>query len=124
MWAVRVGLCFPQATPGVVNGEEAKMPDEYLMREQFCERFHISDRTAERWRATGEGPPFVRLGQRKIAYRASDCEHWAAARTFRHRAEELQSVARGGASAHDLDLKPSDDALPMPKQLPQSDAAA
>jgi predicted DNA-binding transcriptional regulator AlpA len=74
------------------------MPDEYLMQEQFCERFHISDRTAERWRATGEGPPFVRLGQRKIAYRASDCERWAAARTFRHRAEELQSVARGGAS--------------------------
>jgi predicted DNA-binding transcriptional regulator AlpA len=99
------------------------MADEYLMQEQFCERFHISDRTAERWRATGEGPPFVRLGQRKIAYRASDCERWAAARTFRHRAEELRSVVRGGASVR----KPSDDALAIsprqPPQEPSSDAA-
>src|SRR5271163_1343203 len=101
------------------------MPDEYLMQEQFCERFHISDRTAERWRATGEGPPFVRLGQRKIAYRASDCERWAAARTFRHRAEELQSVAHAGASVSDRDRKRSDDALAIsPRQPPQSDAAA
>ena len=104
------------------------MTDEYLKQEQFCERFHISDRTAERWRATGEGPPFVRLGQRKIAYRASDCERWAAARTFRHRAEALQSVARGGASTGDLDRKPSDEGLAIsPRQPPQersSDAAA
>jgi hypothetical protein len=104
------------------------MSDEYLMQEQFCERFHISDRTAERWRATGEGPPFVRLGQREIAYRASDGERWAAAWTFRHRAEELRSVARGGASVGDLDRKPSDDALAIsPRQSPQersSDPAA
>jgi predicted DNA-binding transcriptional regulator AlpA len=116
--------------PGDVQRRKAgkpKLADEYLMQEQFCERFHISDRTAERWRATGEGPPFVRLGKRKIAYRASDCERWAAARTFRHRAEELRSVVRGGASVRDLDRKPSDDALAIsprqPQQEPSSDAA-
>lgn len=68
------------------------MTDEYLLQREFCRKFHVSDRTAERWRTTGDGPPWVRLGQRKIAYRLSDCERWAAERTFRHRAEELHQI--------------------------------
>jgi predicted DNA-binding transcriptional regulator AlpA len=63
--------------------------DEYLTPSQFCKTYHASERSAERWRTTGEGPPWVRIGQRKIVYRRSDCERWAAERTFRHRAEEL-----------------------------------
>ena len=68
------------------------MQDEYLLQHQFCARFRVSPRTAERWRVTGDGPSWVRLGQRKVAYRLSDCERWAAERTFRHRAEELQNA--------------------------------
>jgi len=67
------------------------MAEEYLPTTKFCERYGVSDRTAVRWRSTGDGPPFVRLGPREIRYRVSDCDAWAAARTFRHRAEEVAS---------------------------------
>jgi predicted DNA-binding transcriptional regulator AlpA len=61
----------------------------YLTEREFSERYHVAQRTVQRWRATGEGPAFVRVGPRRIAYRLSDCEAWAAARTFPHRAAEL-----------------------------------
>ena len=61
----------------------------YITEDEFCARYFISPRTAQRWRITGDGPPWVRLGLRKVAYRIADCESWTAARTFRHRAEEL-----------------------------------
>jgi hypothetical protein len=69
----------------------------YLTERMFCERYHVTSRTAQRWRAVGEGPPFVRTGPRHILYRLSDCEAWAAARTFRHRADELLHKAEAAA---------------------------
>ena len=66
------------------------MPDCYLTERDFSDRYNVSPRTAQRWRATGEGgPPFVRLGFRRVGYRLSDCEAWAAGRTFTSRAAEL-----------------------------------
>ena len=68
--------------------------DAYLTEEQFCGRYHVSARSSQRWRQTGEGGPlWVRLGFRRVAYRLSDCEAWAASRTFRHRAAELAQAA-------------------------------
>ena len=62
----------------------------YLTEAEFAARYlNGARRTAQRWRVTGDGPPFVRLGPRRIAYRESDLEAWAAARTFPHRAAEL-----------------------------------
>ncbi len=71
------------------------MPDDvYLTEDEFCRRYHIGARTAQRWRRTGEGgPSWCRLGMRRIAYRLSDCEQWAASRTFVSRAAELASAA-------------------------------
>jgi len=63
--------------------------DTYLTEEEFAARYHVGRRTAQRWRHTGDGPAWVRLGPRRVLYRLSDCERWAAARTFRHRADEL-----------------------------------
>ena len=71
------------------------MVEVYLTENEFSERFNIPRRTAERWCRSGDGPPYVRLGPRRIAYRLSDCEAWAAARTYPHRAAEL---ARQGAA--------------------------
>ena len=62
---------------------------DYLTEKQFCRRYHVSPRTAQRWLVTGDGPPFVRLGPHKIVYRLRDAETWAAGRTFAHRADEL-----------------------------------
>jgi predicted DNA-binding transcriptional regulator AlpA len=61
----------------------------YLTEEEFAERYHLGRRTVQRWRVVGEGPPWCRLGPRRIVYRLSDCEAWAAARTYQHRADEL-----------------------------------
>jgi predicted DNA-binding transcriptional regulator AlpA len=66
--------------------------DRYLTEDEFCARYHLAPRTAQRWRITGCGPKWVRIGPRRIGYRLSDCEVWTASRTFAHRADEL---ARG-----------------------------
>ena len=64
--------------------------DIFLTEAEFAARYlNGARRTAQRWRTTGDGPPFVRLGPRRIAYRESDCQAWAAARTYRHRAAEM-----------------------------------
>ena len=70
------------------------MSDIYLTEREYCERYHVGPRTAQRQRATGiGGPKYVRLGLRRIGYRLSDCEAWAAARTYQHRAAELATAA-------------------------------
>lgn len=60
----------------------------YLTEKEFSQRYNVARRTAARWRVSGDGPPFVRLGPRRIAYRLADCEQWAAARTHVHRSAE------------------------------------
>jgi hypothetical protein len=67
---------------------------EYLTEQMFSERYLVPRRTAQRWRTTGEGPAFVRLGQRRVLYRLTDIEKWLASRTFASRAAE---AARAGA---------------------------
>jgi predicted DNA-binding transcriptional regulator AlpA len=64
-------------------------PVEYLNQREVAARYHLSERTIERWRGTGDGPAFVRIGRRRVVYRLADCEAWAAARTSAHRAAEM-----------------------------------
>lgn len=64
--------------------------DRYLSEDEFCEQFKIAPRTAQRWRRTGAGPKWVRIGLRRICYNQADCRAWVAANTFAHRADELQ----------------------------------
>jgi hypothetical protein len=65
----------------------------YLTEREFAVRFHLGLRTVQRWRQTGAGPSWVRAGHRRVLYRLSDCEAWAAEHTFRHRADELARAA-------------------------------
>jgi predicted DNA-binding transcriptional regulator AlpA len=74
----------------------ATMSDVYLTEEEVAARYKISNRSLQRWRYTGNGgPPFVRLGLRRIGYRLSDCEAWAAANTHHSFAAELAVRAAG-----------------------------
>jgi predicted DNA-binding transcriptional regulator AlpA len=70
-------------------GDKLSNPEIYLTEAEFAGRYHLGRRTVQRWRQTGDGPAWVRLGARRVLYRLSDCEAWAAARTYRHRADEL-----------------------------------
>jgi hypothetical protein len=65
---------------------------EYIDEDGLAERYFIPPRTAQRWRATGGGPPFVRLGQRRVLYRIADVEAWLRERTYRHRASSAGSL--------------------------------
>ena len=60
-----------------------------VTQEELAERSGVAVRTVERWRSTGEGPNFVRIGPRKVAYREEAIEAWLSANTFPHRAAEL-----------------------------------
>jgi hypothetical protein len=65
------------------------MADLYLTEREFSERYRLAPRTVQRWRTTGDGPAFMRIGPRRILYRLADCETWASARTYPHRSAEL-----------------------------------
>lgn len=36
----------------------------------------ISAQTLAKWASQGEGPPFIRVGRRRVAYRAGDLRAW------------------------------------------------
>jgi predicted DNA-binding transcriptional regulator AlpA len=66
---------------------------QYLDEAAAAEMLNVSPRTLQRWRATGGGPAFTRVGMRRVAYITAEIERWAAARTFPHRAAELAQIA-------------------------------
>lgn len=75
----------------------------FLTEHETALRLGVSTRTLARWRSTGNGPPFVRLGVRRIGYTPSDIESWARSRTFGSRAEELAkecASAKANAQKH------------------------
>lgn len=52
----------------------------HLSQIELAARWNISHRTLERWRGTGEGPKFIKLGGRVI-YRLEDVEAYEAEQT-------------------------------------------
>ena len=64
-----------------------------LSEEETAARYGISPRTLQRWRVTGDGPKWIRIGLRRVGYRDTDCEEWESKRTFPHRAAELAAKA-------------------------------
>ena len=68
--------------------------DDLMTEAQLCARLHITRRTTLRWRASGDGPAYVRAGERRVLYRRGDVDAWIDDRTFPHRAAEaLQRAA-------------------------------
>lgn len=48
-----------------------------LTVEEAAARVKISKHTLNRWRVTGEGPPFVKYGPRLVRYVESVLDEWA-----------------------------------------------
>ncbi len=63
--------------------------EEFLTDPQLCNKLGVDPRTSRQWRQDGAGPPYLRVGPRRILYRAADVDAWLASRTYRHRAEEV-----------------------------------
>jgi predicted DNA-binding transcriptional regulator AlpA len=55
---------------------------QFLTQKQLAQLLNVSERTLERWRVEGRGPPFVAFGPRRRGYRLSDIEAWTSAQTF------------------------------------------
>lgn len=80
-------------------GPELSAPAaEYLTQAEVARRYKVSERTIERWRLTGDGPPFVRVGLRRVLYRLADCETWLAERTHADRDAESARQRKRQAS--------------------------
>ena len=62
---------------------------EILTEAEAAGLLNMGRSTLERWRATGEGPPWVRLGRHRIRYTRTTLMAWIEARTYQHRAAEL-----------------------------------
>ncbi len=50
-------------------------PPALLSTDELAAYLHIPKRTVEAWRATGDGPPFVRFG-RRVRYPADQLAEW------------------------------------------------
>jgi hypothetical protein len=63
-------------------------PDDeiHLTEGQVATREQVSIRTVQRWRMTGEGPPFLKVGK-AIRYRLKDLREWEEQR-LRHSTSE------------------------------------
>jgi len=48
---------------------------KHLSEAELAERWGISPRTIQRWRRTGQGPPYLKLGGR-VVYALADVEDW------------------------------------------------
>jgi hypothetical protein len=51
----------------------------HISQHKLAKRWDLSPRTLERWRWTGQGPRFLKIGGR-VAYRLEDVEAWEAER--------------------------------------------
>jgi hypothetical protein len=63
---------------GVMSAVENLLAD-FLARDEAAAELKICERTLDRWRRLGEGPPITKLG-RRVLYRRSSLQAWLIAR--------------------------------------------
>lgn len=64
----------------------------YLTEAETARHLKASRRSLQRWRVDGNGPPFIRVGARRVLYDADAIARWTDGRTFAHRAAELTAA--------------------------------
>lgn len=70
---------------------------QHLMRENEAAAFlNYSPRSLQRFRVTGEGPPYRRLGKRRIVYCRADLEAWLAGRGVFTSTSQEDAARKGG----------------------------
>jgi len=58
--------------------QEAERASPYLDEREAASFLKLSPRTLQKWRAHGQGPPFLRLGEKRIVYAIARLTKWAA----------------------------------------------
>ncbi len=84
----------PVAAISTAHSETAMLDNEiYMSTREVAAFLGLSPRTLDRYRVTGDGPPFHRFGNR-VRYARADVEAWAAARRVRSTSDEGQLGGR------------------------------
>jgi predicted DNA-binding transcriptional regulator AlpA len=65
-----------------------------LNQREAAQALRLSERTLERRRVTGDGPPFVKLG-RRVLYQESDIWNWVTLR-LRHSTSDRPAATEPG----------------------------
>lgn len=58
------------------------MPNPFLITSEAAARLHLSPVTLERMRVRGDGPPFIRVSQKRILYDTDQLDAWARSQRF------------------------------------------
>lgn len=53
-----------------------KDPDVLLSRADLARILPVSRRTLDLWAQQGKGPPYMKVGPRRVAYRTGDVREW------------------------------------------------
>src|SRR5690606_8923858 len=69
------GYAFVVSHSNLPGRKDTKMKATCMNQLELAVRWGISHRTLERWRWTGEGPKFLKVGGR-VVYRLSDVEEY------------------------------------------------
>ena len=72
------------------------MTKTHITQAELARRWSISPRTLERWRWTGEGPRFVKLGGR-VVYRLEDVEEYEREQIRASTTDHAERAAASGA---------------------------
>ena len=70
---------------------------QHLDQRHLARRWAMSPRTLERWRWTGEGPRYLRIGGR-IVYRMRDIEAFEAERLHASTTERIEALHPGAGT--------------------------
>lgn len=68
-------------------------PGELLRPEAAALALGVAKQTLARWRCEGQGPRFVKIGRRLVAYRREDLDAWISARGAGSTVEARRSAA-------------------------------
>jgi len=71
------------------------VPTKHLRQAEVAQRWCVSHRTLERWRWTGQGPRFLKVGGR-VVYRIEDIEAYESEQ-LRSSTLQIEIPARAGA---------------------------
>lgn len=52
------------------------MADKYLKADEVAEILQVHAKTLNRWRLAGEGPPWIRMGDKLIRYEERAVREW------------------------------------------------
>ena len=75
---------------------------EILNTKEAATYLGLSYSTLCRWRMTGEGPPFVRAGARRIIYRKTDLDNWLLQSLVRSTSEKMNFIFQNNQYDDDL----------------------